>query len=292
MAYTSVKISANSSDYQSQMKSAAAQMKVLSAEYTTAATKAKLFGSETDSLKAKAESLTQKITVQKGIVQLNSEQQEKLTKKLSEQKTKQEELKSKIDAAKDAYAKSTEETGKNSEQSKALKEELDKLEQEYKANETAIGKTETALANQTAKTEKSKTALMNMEAELKDVNEQLKNHKLETFAKACETAGEKMESFGKKMSVVSTGLTTFATASGKMAIDFEDDIAKVSTIMDDSVMSVDDMSDAILSLSNETGIAAGDIADNVYNAISAGQKTGDAVNFVRESTKLATAGFA
>lgn len=39
MAYTSVKISANSSDYQSQMKSAAAQMKVLSAEYTTAATK-------------------------------------------------------------------------------------------------------------------------------------------------------------------------------------------------------------------------------------------------------------
>ena len=49
MAYTSVKISADSSSYQSQMKSAASQMKVLSAEYTTAATKAKLFGSETDS---------------------------------------------------------------------------------------------------------------------------------------------------------------------------------------------------------------------------------------------------
>ena len=215
MAYTSVKISANSSDYQSQMKSAAAQMKVLSAEYTTAATKAKLFGSETDSLKAKAESLTQKITVQKGIVQLNSEQQEKLTKKLSEQKTKQEELKSKIDAAKDAYAKSTEETGKNSEQSKALKEELDKLEQEYKANETAIGKTETALANQTVKTEKSKTALMNMEAELKNVNEQLKDNKLVKFATACNTAGEKMESFGKKMSVVSAGIAGVATASVK-----------------------------------------------------------------------------
>ena len=213
MAYTSVKISANSSDYQSQMKSAAAQMKVLSAEYTTAATKAKLFGSETDSLKAKAESLTQKITVQKGIVQLNSEQQEKLTKKLSEQKTKQEELKGKIDAAKEAYAKSTEETGKNSEQSKALKEELDKLEQEYKANETAIGKTETALANQTVKTEKSKTALMNMEAELKNVNEQLKDNKLEKFATACDTAGTKMESFGKKMSVVSAGIAGIGAAS-------------------------------------------------------------------------------
>lgn len=215
MAYTSVKISADSSSYQSQMKSAASQMKVLSAEYTTAATKAKLFGSETDSLKAKAESLTQKITVQKNIVKLNSEQQEKLTKKLSDQKTKQEELKTKIDAAKEAYEKSTAETGKNSEQSKALKEELDKLEKEFTANETAIGKTETALANQTVKTEKSKTALMNMEAELKNVNDQLKDNKLEKFATACDTAGTKMESFGKKMSVVSAGIAGIGAASIK-----------------------------------------------------------------------------
>lgn len=215
MAYTSVKISADSSSYQSQMKSAASQMKVLSAEYTTAATKAKLFGSETDRLKAKAESLTQKITVQKNIVKLNSEQQEKLTKKLSDQKTKQEELKTKIDAAKEAYEKSTAETGKNSEQSKALKEELDKLEKEFTANETAIGKTETALANQTVKTEKSKTALMNMEAELKNVNEQLKDNKLEKFATACDTAGTKMESFGKKMSVVSAGIAGIGAASIK-----------------------------------------------------------------------------
>lgn len=215
MAYTNVKISADSSSYQSQMKSAASQMKVLSAEYTTAATKAKLFGSETDSLKAKAESLTQKITVQKNIVKLNSEQQEKLTKKLSDQKTKQEELKTKIDAAKEAYEKSTAETEKNSEQSKALKEELDKLEKEFTANETAIGKTETALANQTVKTEKSKTALMNMEAELKNVNDQLKDNKLEKFATACDTAGTKMESFGKKMSVVSAGIAGIGAASIK-----------------------------------------------------------------------------
>ena len=215
MAYTSVKISADSSSYQSQMKSAASQMKVLSAEYTTAATKAKLFGSETDSLKAKAESLTQKITVQKNIVKLNSEQQETLTKKLSDQKTKQEELKTKIDAAKEAYEKSTAETGKNSEQSKALKEELDKLEEKFTANETAIGKTETALANQTVKTEKSKTALVNMEAELKNVNDQLKDNKLEKFATACDTAGTKMKSFGKKMSVVSAGIAGIGAASIK-----------------------------------------------------------------------------
>ena len=197
------------------MKSAAAQMKTLSSEYSVAATKAKLFGSEADSLKAKAETLTQKITVQKDIVKLNSEQQEKLTKKLSDQKSKQEELKTKIDAAKEAYVKSTEETGKNSEQSKALKEELDKLEQEFKANETAIGKTETALANQTAKTNQSKVKLMEMESELENVNKELKNHKLNEFADACDKAGQKMESFGKKMSVVSAGIAGVSAASVK-----------------------------------------------------------------------------
>lgn len=215
MAHTSVKITANSSDYQSQMKSAANTMKVLSAEYTSAAAKAKLFGSETDVLKTKAESLTQKITVQSKIVQMNSEQQEKLTQKLSDQKSKQEDLKAKIDAAKEAYEKSTEETGKNSEQSKALKEELEKLEKEFTATETAIGRTETALANQTVKTEKANTDLMNMEAELKNVNEQLKDNKLEKFATACDMAGTKTESFGKKMSVVSAGIVGIGAASIK-----------------------------------------------------------------------------
>ena len=292
MAHASVKITANSSDYRTQMKSAAAQMKELSSEYSVAATKARLFGSASDSLKAKAESLTQKITVQKNIVQMNKEQQERLTDQLGKQKTKQEELKTKVDAAKKAYEDEKKATGENSDASRALKEELDKLEQEFKDNETAIGKTETALTKQNIAVNNSEAKLNEMEKELKDVNNELKNHKLNVFAKGCQSAGEKMEKFGKRMSVISAGLAAFATGAAKMAVDFEDSIAKVSTIMDTGEMSVGEMEDAIVSLSNETGIAAGDIAENVYNAISAGQDTADAVDFVRQSTKLATAGFA
>lgn len=40
------------------------------------------------------------------------------------------------------------------------------------------------------------------------------------------------------------------------------------------------------------GISAKEIAENVYSAISAGQDTANAVDFVRTSTQLATAGFA
>lgn len=224
MAHASVKITANSSDYRIQMKSAAAQMKELSSEYSVAATRAKLFGSASDSLKAKAESLTQKITVQKNIVQMNKEQQERLTDQLGKQKTKQEELKTKVEAAKKAYEDEKKATGENSDASKALKEELDKLGQGFRDNETSIGKTETALSNQTAKTNKSKTALMEMEAELENVNKQLKDHKLDEFAKACESAGEKMETFGKGMAVVSGGILGVGTAVGKNALDTENDL--------------------------------------------------------------------
>ena len=52
------------------------------------------------------------------------------------------------------------------------------------------------------------------------------------------------------------------------------------------------MSAQILDLSNTTGIGAGEIANATYDAISAGQNTADAVNFVSNATSLARAGFA
>ena len=213
MAYTSVKVSANTNDYQTQMKSAAMQMKELSSEFKLAQTQAKAFGTAADALKAKAENLTSKIEVQKNIVKLNSEQQEKLNTKLSEQKKRQEELRGKVEAAQKAYEDSTKATGENSEKSKELKEELDKLEKKFKANESAIGKTETALTNQTTKTNNAKASLVEMESELENVNNELKNHKLNEFAGACDSAGQKMENFGKKMSIVSAGIAAIGAAS-------------------------------------------------------------------------------
>ena len=73
---------------------------------------------------------------------------------------------------------------------------------------------------------------------------------------------------------------------------YETALAKVSTIADTQAVPLEKFSQDILALSNSTGVAATAIADDVYNAISAGQKSGDAVNFVTNSTMLAKAGFA
>ena len=104
--------------------------------------------------------------------------------------------------------------------------------------------------------------------------------------------GSKIEGVGNKLMPLSTATAAAGGAVVKMAWDFEDSMAKVSTIADETEVPLEELEAAILELSDETGIAAGEIAENVYNAISAGQKTGDAVNFVKKATDLARAGFA
>ncbi len=91
---------------------------------------------------------------------------------------------------------------------------------------------------------------------------------------------------------VTAAITAAGGASAKMAMDFEDAMAKVNTIADTTEVPLSELEKAIIGLSNQTGISSAEIANNVYDAISSGQKTGDAVNFVSNSTKLARAGFA
>ena len=139
------------------------------------------------------------------------------------------------------------------------------------------------------------TEILTTEARLHSLNEEAANLKwagVEEAGQKMQELGGKIEGAGKKLLPVTGIITTAGTAAGKMASDFEDAMAKVSTIADTTEMPIEDLEKAILDLSNQTGISSSEIASNVYDAISAGQKTGDAVSFVEKSTKLAKAGFA
>lgn len=117
--------------------------------------------------------------------------------------------------------------------------------------------------------------------------------KMQSLGEGITKTGDNIYKAGKSWTkTVTAGLGGIGTAAYLGATSFEDAIAKVSTIADESEMSMEDMEKAILDLSNQTGVSATAIAEDVYNAISAGQKTADAVNFVSNSTKLAKAGFA
>lgn len=139
------------------------------------------------------------------------------------------------------------------------------------------------------------------EARLKETNEQIaeQSNKLKLAGASMLETGEKVKGFSEKISNVgktlSVGVTTpllaIGTAAGKMYLDYEKSAAKVSTVMDTTVMSAKSMSDAIMEAATEVGYSATDYAEATYQAISASVDTADAVDFVKEATKLAEGGF-
>lgn len=89
----------------------------------------------------------------------------------------------------------------------------------------------------------------------------------------------------------SSKMAELVTSSVDIGSSFETALAKVSTIADTSKVSVGDLNKQILDTSGSMGVAAADIAEAAYQAISAGQDTANAVAFAGQASKLAAAGF-
>lgn len=181
------------------------------------------------------------------------------------------------------------------EQGETYQKKVGLVKEELKLLENAEGDNKKAIEEKKAALNEAEASLNEYKSRLKEVNEQLKFGKasIEEYTEKVQKAGEKVKDAGNGMTKkVTAPILAAGAASAKMAMDFEDSMAKVSTIADATEVPMDEMQKAILDLSNQTGISSEEIAQNVYDSISAGQKTGDAVNFVSNSTKLAKAGFA
>lgn len=292
MAGTNIRIGANSSEFQKQMSEVTRQLKLVSSECGVASQKAKLFGTAQDQLAAKQKELTAKIQAQTQMMKLHQERVLNINATIDKQKEKQSELAKKIEEVSKKHEESIKTTGKNSEETKKLGDELKELKEEYAKNEKAIESSNNQLVNATTKMNNTEKAMLQNQKALEDINKEIANSKIDKLAENFEKVSEASGKASDKLKPVSTAIAGAATASVAASITFEDSMAKVSTIADETEVSYDNMKKSIIDLSNQTGISANDIADNVYNAISAGQSTADAVNFVTESTKLAKAGFA
>lgn len=140
----------------------------------------------------------------------------------------------------------------------------------------------------TEKLDKEKLKLANTSKKLKtDIDKLTKSQK----KNADET--KKMTDFFKNAGLAMGGTAIAGgVAFAKMGMDFSASVAQVATVADSSQVSMNQMGADILKLSKETGIAAGDLAKDVYDSISSGVKTSESVKAVATNSKLAKAGFA
>ena len=136
-------------------------------------------------------------------------------------------------------------------------------------------------------------------ARVADETEQL-GDKTEDYGNKSEEAGKKGTDAMQMLAdaIVTAGIAKLLDeivdafgACSEAAAEVETVAAKVETIADTSQASISQISNEVLALSNDTGQAAAGLMDSVYNAISAGVQTADAVAFVEQSNRLAVGGF-
>ena len=227
-------------------------------------------------------------------------------------------LQSKIDG----YTKQSAAIDKNKERLALLNAEHDRLQQELQqtgeptdALRKKLERNESQIQQTTAKIQEQERQLNSYAEELREAGVNTDNleeangrlqksyEKLQSSQQTLQKINEKQQQVQQSISKTKGQLLGTIGAIGAIATavyagpvqaaqKYETAIAKVGTIADTQEVPLGTLSQQIMQLSNQTGIAASAVADDVYNAISAGQKTADAVNFVTNSTKLAKAGFA
>lgn len=106
--------------------------------------------------------------------------------------------------------------------------------------------------------------------------------------------GERLSSVGSNLTkYVSLPLAGVATVAGKMAMDFEKSMGMVSTLLDGTTEQVKDrtaeLSESVLNVSKDTGVAAKDISGGLYEVISAYGDTADSAKILEVAAKGAKA---
>jgi TP901 family phage tail tape measure protein len=209
-------------------------------------------------------------------------------------------LKSELTATESAFNKNDSAMKRASERAKLLRDAIKSQKEHIQQCADMVDKASQKYGEADTRTLKWKQALADAQTELSRLNGQLaQNNLLTVWGQEVEKLGDKVDKFGQKMSQVGGSLTTGVStpivaagvASTKLATGLEDGMAKVSTIADETEVSMSDMEQSIKDLSDATGIGATDLAEATYQAISAGRSTGEAVGFVADASKLAKSGF-
>lgn len=179
-------------------------------------------------------------------------------------------------------------------QTKDYSDKVKILEEQLKELESAEEKDQRAIERKRSQLNQAKTSLNNYKKGIEEVNQELKfgTERIEEYSKKVGEAGKKVTDAGKKMSAgVTAPIIGAGAAAGKLAMDFEDSMAKVSTIADTTQVPIEDLKDGIMDLSSKTGQSADDLSEAMYQAMSASVETGDAVEFLDTAVKAAVGGF-
>lgn len=212
----------------------------------------------------------------------------------------QKELKAVMQGTQAAFSADASNKEKSAAKTRVLTAQLDSANAKLKLQTDQLKRLEEAGQGSSAAADNLRVSIARTEAEVAKLQSELrKNSPLAAIGKDMQEAGDKIQSAGRGLSSFGSTMTRSVTApivaagaaAVKLAADFEKAMAKLNSIADTTAVPLEQLEKQIMDLSNTTGIAASELAEQAYQAISAGQNTADAVKFVETSTRLARAGF-
>ncbi len=134
---------------------------------------------------------------------------------------------------------------------------------------------------------------VNIQADTKGFQSGLESVKSEASNAGNESGSNLMNALSSTVKKLLGTLAIGATIKQSItsALDFQDSIAKVSTLVDTSKHSVSELSKTFEDLSNKTGKSASELAEAGYQALSASVDYDNLGSFVETATNLAKVGF-
>ncbi len=110
-------------------------------------------------------------------------------------------------------------------------------------------------------------------------------------AKSIQNTGKSISNLGTKMMALSAPIMGAAVAGAKLNSEFTTGLAKVSTLVDTTVVDMQKMRSEMVQLSNELGVSVTELTEGTYQAISAGVDANKVLGFMKVSARGAKAGF-
>ncbi|WP_195970392.1 phage tail tape measure protein [Clostridium thermobutyricum] len=288
------------SGYSSTLRGVNSELKNTKSEFKAASSGLEAFGRTTQNVERVQAALQRQIELQSRKIAVYKENIEKANTTLNKNVSEREKLnkaiqkeESNLEKLKKTYGKNNQAVTDSEKKLKELKEQYNKVDSSIENNAKRIQGYQTTLKN--AEADLNRTVVAN-----KRFNDSLRregglseaSRKLKKTGEDIQKLGSKFDSAANSMMKVAMPLGIAGIASIKASMDFGTSVSKMSTIADESEEPISKLREQVLNLSTQTGISAKDIANDAYDAMSAGQKTADSVGFVKKATDLATAGFA
>ena len=252
-------------------------------------------------------------------IQKNEQALAALKGRTGDTSAEQAKLEAAMDRARAQMERLGQSTGGTASEAGELIERNKRLNAEYESNQAYLAAAERGVQSWQRQLNSAKIELNDLSDEIARNDQYIREagesadgcaHSIDQYGKVVKGAGEASEQLSEGSGKAGAGIEQLAAAlaaagiaktvkeitdellaCSRSAAAAETSMAKLSTLIDTSVYSIDGIKAQLMELSNKTGVAVGSLAEAAYQARSAGVDTADVVDFVATATKTSIAGF-